>query len=103
MEKIPIGEIQPNPLNPRTIKKSEFEKLKQSIRDFPEMLEVRPLVLDDKNQVIGGNMRLKALQALGFTEVPILRANNFTPEQIKKFVLLDNANFGDWNASELAN
>ena len=57
-----ISEIKPNPNNPRIIKDEKFQKLVQSIKDFPEMLELRPIVLNSENIILGGNMRLKACQ-----------------------------------------
>jgi len=97
MQKIPIGQIKENARNPRKISKEAYEKLLNSIREFPEMLELRPLVIDGDNEVIGGNMRLKALKELGYKEVPVILADKLTDEQKKRFVVVDNLPFGEWD------
>ena len=97
MEEINISEIKPNLSNPRTISDDKFEKLCQSIKDFPDMLKLRPLVIDADNVVLGGNMRLKALVALGYTNVPIIRADKLTDDQKKEFIIKDNIGFGEWD------
>ena len=89
-QKVKISEIKPNPNNPRIIKDENFKKLVKSIQDFPEMLELRPIVVDDNMVVLGGNMRLKALKELKITEVPIIKANELTEEQKKEFIIKDN-------------
>jgi len=102
-----ITEIKANPKNPRIIKDDKFEKLVQSIKDFPEMLEKRPLVCftdtDKKLVVLGGNMRLKAAKEVGLKELPILLADDWTEEQKTQFLIKDNVGFGEWNWDELAN
>lgn len=92
-----VKDILPNPNNPRTIKSSQLTNLKKSIMEFPEMLELRPLVIDEDNVVIGGNMRLRALTELGMEEVPVTRVVGLTEDQKKEFVIKDNLNYGDWN------
>jgi hypothetical protein len=74
-----------------------MEKLKQSIQDFPTMLELRPLVIDTNRVVLGGNMRLEALKQLGYSSVPIIQVNDLTPEQKREFVIKDNLAYGDWD------
>lgn len=96
-EKMKLQDIKPNPNNPRTIKGNQLEKLKKSITEFPEMLELRPLVIDEDNVVIGGNMRLRALTELGIQEVPVTKVVGLTDDQKKEFVIKDNLNYGDWN------
>lgn len=103
MEKIDIDKIKPNEANPRTISKEKFELLKKSITDFPDMLELRPLVIDENNIVLGGNMRLKALIELGYKTVPVVRAGSLSAEQKKEFIIKDNVGFGDWEWDTLAN
>lgn len=102
-----ITEIKANPKNPRIIKDDKFAKLVQSIKDFPEMLEKRPLVCftdtDKKLVVLGGNMRLKAAKEVGLKELPILLADDWTEEQKTQFLIKDNVGFGEWNWDELAN
>lgn len=97
MQKIPIENIKTNPNNPRKIDKVAYEKLVNSIKEFPQMLDLRPLVVDKNMVVIGGNMRLKALQELKYTEVPVILADKLTDEQIKRFVVVDNLPFGEWD------
>lgn len=102
MPQIKLSSIKPNPRNPRTIKDDKFQKLVKSIREFPKMMELRPLVTDDAGVVLGGNQRLKALQELGYKEIPrewVKRASDLTPEEQKRFVIADNVSFGenDWD------
>ena len=102
-----ITEIKANPKNPRIIKDDKFAKLVQSIKDFPEMLEKRPLVCftdtDKKLVVLGGNMRLKAAKEVGLKELPILLADDWTEEQKAQFLIKDNVGFGEWDWDDLAN
>ena len=103
---VDIKRVMPNPNNPRAIRDARFEKLKQSIIDFPEMLEKRPLVCytEGKNYIVlGGNMRLKALQDIGHGEVPIMLADDWTEEQRAQFLIKDNVGFGEWDWNTLAN
>lgn len=97
--------IKTNPKNPRVIKDDKFNKLVKSIKDFPEMLEKRPLVCftdtDGKYVVLGGNMRLKAAKELKIKELPILLADDWTEEQKNEFLIKDNVGFGEWNWDEL--
>ena len=97
IEKIPTSNVHLNPQNPRKITDEQFKKLKESITRFPKMLELRPLIIGANNEVIGGNMRLLAMQKLGFTEVYIVRASDLTPDEIRQFVVLDNLSFGFWD------
>ena len=98
--RIAINKLKANPKNPRVIKNDKYEKLKQSLQTFPDMLEKRPLVVftdkDGKFVVLGGNMRLKAAKELGFSELPIIIADNWTEEQKAEFLIKDNVNFGEW-------
>lgn len=103
MELINIKEVKENPNNPRSIQKHKFNKLVNSIKEFPEMLKLRPIVVDDNNVVLGGNMRLKASIKAGLTEVWIEKASDLTPEQQKEFIIKDNSSFGDWDWDVLAN
>jgi hypothetical protein len=98
-----INLIKPNRNNPRIIKDDKFKKLVQSIKDFPQMLELRPIVIDENNIVLGGNMRLKACQELGLKDVPTIYAKDLTEEQKKEFIIKDNVGFGEWNWDDLAN
>lgn len=96
-------DIIPNANNPRVIKDDKFQKLVQSIKDFPQMLNLRPIVVDDDMVVLGGNMRLKAIQQVGLKEVPIIKASELTEEQKKEFIIKDNVGFGEWDWDILAN
>jgi hypothetical protein len=95
--------IKPNPNNPRIIKDYKFKQLVKSIQDFPQMLELRPIVIDENNIVLGGNMRLKACQEAGLTEVPVVQAKDLTEEQKKEFIVKDNVGYGEWDWDDLAN
>ena len=95
-EFVKISSIKPNPSNPRTIKDEKFAKLVKSIRDFPEMLELRPIIVNDDDIILGGNMRLKACKEAGLKEVPIIRASQLTPDQQREFIIKDNLGFGEW-------
>ena len=103
MERVDIKRVRPNPTNPRVIKDDKFQKLVKSITELPQMLELRPIVVNRDMIVLGGNMRLKACEAAGLTEVPVVFADNLTPEQEKEFVIKDNSNFGEWDWDLLAN
>ena len=100
-----ITDIKPNPKNPRLIKDEKFAKLVQSLKDFPEMLEKRPLVCftdtDGKLVVLGGNMRLKAAKEIGLKKLPVMLADDWTEEQKSQFLIKDNVGFGEWNWEEL--
>jgi site-specific DNA-methyltransferase (adenine-specific) len=98
-----INEIKPNPSNPRIIKDDKFKKLVKSIQDFPQMLELRPIVIDENNIVLGGNMRLKACIEAGLTDVPVKQAKELTEEQKKEFIVKDNVGYGEWDWDDLAN
>jgi hypothetical protein len=100
---VDIKEIKSNNENPRYIKDEKFNSLVQSIKDFPEMLEKRPLVVDENMIVIGGNMRLKALQKAGIKEVHIDIAKGWSDKQKKEFIIKDNISFGEWDWNVLAN
>ena len=101
--KISINKIKPNINNPRFIKDYKFKKLVDSIKEFPEMLEKRPIVVDEDMIVLGGNMRLKACQEAGLKEVDILIAQGWTEEQKREFIIKDNVGFGEWDWDLLAN
>lgn len=102
VEEIPINSIKSNPNNPRTIRDEKFDKLLQSIKDFPEMLKIRPLVVNEDLVVLGGNMRLKACKEAGLKKIPVIKASDLTPEQQKEFIIKDNVGYGDWDWSLIA-
>lgn len=100
---VKISQVKTNQDNPRLIKDFKFEKLVKSIKEFPDMLEKRPIVVDENMIVLGGNMRLKACQAAGLTEIWIDVAEDWTDEQKKEFVVKDNLGYGEWDWDILAN
>ena len=97
-----ISLIRPNPNNPRIIKKDKFDKLVKSIKQFPEMLEARPLILNKDNIVLGGNMRLKALQKAGITDVPVIHVD-WDADKESEFIIKDNLSYGEWDYDIIAN
>lgn len=103
IEEILITKVKPNQENPRIIKDHKFKQLVQSIKNFPEMLEIRPIVVNNNMEVLGGNMRLRACQEAGLKNIHIIKAENLTPEQQKEFIIKDNVSFGNWDWDVLAN
>lgn len=104
-KKIKVSTLKPNPDNPRVIRDEKFKKLVQSIKDFPQMMSLRPMVVDESNVLLGGNMRLRAIQELGMKEIPdawVKRAADLTEEQKKEFIIKDNVGFGEWDWDILA-
>jgi ParB-like chromosome segregation protein Spo0J len=97
IEKININEIKLNPNNPRIIKDEKFNKLVKSIKEFPEMLDIRPIVIDENGFILGGNMRFKASKDAGLKEISIIKAINLTDSQKREFIVKDNSSFGDWD------
>jgi hypothetical protein len=103
VQKVKINKVFSNPVNPRTIKEAKFKKLVNSIKEFPEMLKLRPIVVNEEMGILGGNMRYKACQKLGHKEIYIIKAENLTEKQKESFVIKDNVGFGDWDWDVLAN
>lgn len=101
--KAKISDVKINPNNPRLIKDDKFKKLVQSIKDLPQMLDIRPVVVNSDMVVLGGNMRLKACKEAGLKEVPIIIADNLTEEQQREFLIKDNTSGGEWDFEMLAN
>jgi len=102
-EKLKLFEIKLNPDNPRVIKDDKFKQLVKSIKEFPQMLDIRPIVVNKDNMILGGNMRLRACQEAGLKEVPVIRAESLTEAQQKEFIIKDNSNYGEWDFDKLAN
>ena len=103
---IKITEIKTNPNNPRLIKDEKFAKLVKSINEFPKMMELRPLVVNADNVILGGNMRFKALKELGYTNIPkewVKRADELTEDETRRFIIADNVGFGEHDWDLLAN
>ena len=102
VQTVKLSDVKSNPNNPRLIKNDKFEKLVQSLKDFPEMAKVRPIVVNQDFVVLGGNMRLKAMKEAGWKEVPI-QVVDWTEQQQKEFIIKDNVGFGEWEWDILAN
>jgi hypothetical protein len=100
---VKISDIKSNPNNPRLIKDEKFAKLVNSIKGFPEMLEIRPIVVNSDMIVLGGNMRLKACKEAGLKEIPVIFADDLTEEQQREFIIKDNVGFGEWDWEMIAN
>ena len=103
IEKVKISEVKNNPNNPRVIKNDDFRKLVQSIKDAPWMLELRSIVVNDDNVVLGGNQRLRACKEAGLKEIYTIRASSLTEEQQREFTIKDNSSYGEWDWDMLAN
>jgi ParB-like chromosome segregation protein Spo0J len=103
IQKVKISEVKTNDANPRVIKDDKFLKLVQSIKDFPKMLELRPIIVNDDMVVLGGNMRLRAAKDAGLKHVPIIKASDLTEEEQQQFIIKDNVSFGEWDWDILAN
>lgn len=102
-EIVNIKEVKNNPNNPRLIKDDKFKKLVQSIKDFPEMLNIRPIVVNEDMVILGGNMRYKACLEAGLKEVPIIKVDGLTEEKQREFIIKDNVSGGEWDWDMLAN
>jgi site-specific DNA-methyltransferase (adenine-specific) len=100
---VKLSEVKSNPNNPRIIKDDKFSKLVKSIKEFPKMLEIRPIVVNADMIVLGGNMRLKACKEAGLKEVPVIFAQDLTEEEQKQFIIKDNVGFGEWDWDMIAN
>jgi hypothetical protein len=102
MEIVKLSEVKLNPNNPRLIKDDKFKKLVQSIKDFPEMLNIRPIVVNQDMIILGGNMRYKACKEAGLKEIPIIKTD-LTEDQQREFLIKDNTSGGEWDWNVLAN
>ena len=103
IKKVNISQIKENKNNPRVIKGYKFEKLVKSIKDFPEMMQLRPIIVNDKNIILGGNMRYKASVEAGLKDIYIVEAKDLTQKQQEEFIIKDNSSFGEWDWDILAN
>lgn len=101
--RVALGEIKPNPNNPRIIKKDMLKKLQNSLHELPEMAQIRPIVVDENNIILGGNMRYQAMKANGDTEAEVVKVSGLTDEQKREFIIKDNVPFGEWDWDKLAN
>ena len=103
---VKIASIKANPNNPRIIKDERFKKLVTSLKEFPKMMKLRPIIVDNDNMILGGNMRYRALQELGFKELPdewVKRAEDLTEDEKRRFIVSDNLGYGEWDYDILAN
>ena len=103
---IRLSDLKLNEANPRVIKDDKFKKLVESIKSFPQMMELRPIVVDESNVIQGGNKRYRALVELGYQDVPeawVKQGKDLTPDQWREFVIKDNVGFGEWDFEMLAN
>jgi hypothetical protein len=103
IKNVKLSEVKSNPNNPRIIKDDKFTKLVKSIKEFPKMLEIRPIVVNADMIVLGGNMRLKACKEAGLKEVPVIFAHDLTEDEQKQFIIKDNVGFGEWDWDMIAN
>ena len=103
ISKYKLSQLKPNPDNPRVIRDSNFQKLVKSLRDFPEMLELREVVIDEDGFILGGNQRYLALKELRVKEVPVIQVTGLSAERKKEFVVKDNVNYGVWDWDILGN
>ena len=103
IQKVKLSEVKENKKNPRTINKHKFKKLVNSMKNFPEMLSLRPIVVDKDNVILGGNMRYKACLELGLKQIYIIKADDLTEKQAEEFIIKDNVGFGEWDWDVLAN
>jgi DNA modification methylase len=103
IKSVDIAHIKTNPNNPRIIKDDKYRKLVESIRTFPKMLEIRPIVVNADMIVLGGNMRLRACKEAGLKKIPVIMADDLTPEQQREFIIKDNVGFGEWDWEMIAN
>jgi len=102
MKSLPLNNLIPNPDNPRTIKNASFKKLVKSLKEFPEMLDARPVVVNKDMMILGGNMRYKAAQEAGYTELPV-KIVDWSEEKQKEFIIKDNTESGEWDWDLIAN
>lgn len=103
VDKVKISKVKLNEDNPRFITDEKFAKLKRSILEFPEMLELRPIVVDENMVALGGNMRLRACKDIGLEEVPVVKIESLTEQQKAEFIIKDNVGFGQWDWDLLSN
>jgi len=103
IEVVKISDLKINPENPRFIRDEKFKQLKERLKSHPEHLGQRPIIVDSDLMILGGNMRYRAAKDLGWIEIPISRAENWKPEDLKEFIITDNLGFGEWDYDLLYN
>lgn len=99
---VKLADLTPTEKNPRKISKDDLEKLKRSVSDFPEMLDVREIVVDENLRILGGHQRVRALKENGVTEATVKIVKNWTDEQKDRFVIQDNLQNGEWDLDTLS-
>lgn len=99
--KIAINKIKPNPNNPRVIRDAKFDQLCDSLRSFPKMLEIRPIVVDENMMILGGNQRYAAAKAIGLKTIEVKKAEDLTDDEKREFIIKDNLPYGEWNWEDL--
>jgi len=99
---VSVNDITMNENNPRFIRDEKLEKLTKSVKEFPEMLQIRPIVVNKDMMILGGNMRYRACQDAGLTEIPVIIAKNLTDEQELEFLIKDNVSGGEWDWDSLS-
>jgi len=103
---IKVSTLKKNPNNPRQIRGEKLDLLKKSVTEFEKMMSLRPIIVDENNVVLGGNMRLAAIKALGHKEIPdewVKRVDDLTEDEKREFIIKDNAGFGEWDWDVIAN
>lgn len=103
IEKVCIDDIVLNEKNPRNITKKGLSKMQKSIKDFPEMLQIREIVVDENYTLLGGKCRLLALQKNGETHATVKVVSGLTEKQKEEFLIKDNSHFGSWDYDMLYN
>jgi hypothetical protein len=96
MELVPISKVKANPANPRTIKDDKFARLVESLKNFPEMANVRPIIVNTDMVALGGNMRLKAMKEAGWKQAPV-EIVDWPEEKQREFIIKDNIGYGEWD------
>jgi len=96
-KQVKLSALKLNPDNPRRIGNKEMERLVKSLQEFPDMLSIREIVVDETMTVLGGNMRLLALKKSGAKECTAKIVTGLTPEQKREFIIKDNSGFGEWD------
>ena len=98
-----INQIRPNPSNPRKINKDDYEKLVNSIKEDPILLNAMPIRIDENNMILAGHQRYRACLELGINDVPVIKMENLTEKQKKKLIIIDNTHYGEFDMDLLAN
>lgn len=102
MVEVKPSDIKPNPSNPRIIRDDKFAKLVKSLKEFPEMANVRPVVINADGVILGGNMRYRAMVEAGWKKIPVERVD-WPEEKQREFIIKDNVSGGEWDWDVLAN